>query len=389
MKKAAIILLAFLVVLSFVGCNTQISDSSEPPQSSNTLPESTTDIPVSSEPTELAEIQPGEIDLSAVVPEEGYQYASMGKSPRGKFLKVGDTIYFTYYALFGNDSSVRLYTYNINTKSCSPACKNATCTHFAGQCILGDALDNFEVYDNTLYGVGGFSNAMGCVKDDVFEPMFKGIANFWHANGNLYVDTTDGALMVYENGEGKPRTLIEEYKGYFTTIVGRYLYTIWGEDVVVIDLEAEHPEPKILIEKSLYITDGHYIYYVPNDTDYLYRCKLDGSDSELLLEKPVLFASISFDDEYFYFRLYTDSDVFAGEDAYDFYRFAKDTPEKIEKIATFPYPVYCAYAVPGYEKVFVNVHNPALKDGNGNQMECFYTMNRDGSDIAPLEIPEY
>ena len=135
-------------------------------------------------------------------------------------------------------------------------------------------------------------------------------------------------------------------------------------------------------EADIVKTDGEYIYYVDWQTYYFYRCAMDGSNPELLVGQEVLLASLNFDEEYFYYRLYTDHELNGTPDSCDIYRFLKDDPTQIEKIVTLPVSAYQVFTVPGTGKIFVNTHAP---EGDESPL---YVMNADGSDPKIVEIPE-
>lgn len=191
-------------------------------------------------------------------------------------------------------------------------------------------------------------------------------------------------MVVFEEGQDKPRLLVEEFPCFWEVIFGQYLYAIDGNSVLRVDLSKEEPSVEVLIPNAVGITDGQHFYYADLKNYYLYRCDMDGSNSELLLEQPVLPASWNFDDEYFYYRLYTDYRLDDGPDTYDIYRFPKSDPAKIEKLATLPVPAYQVFTVPGTDKLFVNTRVRS----NGED-DDIYVMNTDGSSITRLEIPEY
>lgn len=191
-------------------------------------------------------------------------------------------------------------------------------------------------------------------------------------------------MVVFEEGQDKPRLLVEEFPCFWEVIFGQYLYATDGNSVLRVDLSAEEPSVEVLIPNAVGITDGQHFYYADLKNYFLYRCDMDGSNSELLLEQPVLPASWNFDDEYFYYRLYTDYQLDDGPDTYDIYRFPKSDPAKIEKLATLPVPAYQVFTVPGTDKLFVNTRVRS----NGED-DDIYVMNTDGSSITRLEIPEY
>ena len=192
-------------------------------------------------------------------------------------------------------------------------------------------------------------------------------------------------MLVYENGSDTPRVLVEEFTLMWTTIFGQYLYGCNGFDMCRVDLQAETPVVETLVENAKGMTDGQHIYYVNLAEDnHLYRCDMDGANPTLLVDQPVLLASINFDNDYFYYRLYTSGDLDGGEDSHDLYRLSKSDPTQMEKIATLAEPVYQVYTTPGYDKIFVSVRTENSESG-----EAVYIMGTDGSNPTLLEMPEF
>ena len=329
----------------------------------------------STEPSE--ESKASEFDGSVMF-EEGYQYGNMQKSPRGKFLRFGNEVLFQYITN-GKD---RLYSYDLATGEVGSYCKDATCRHNA--CVASRLLGNLEVYKGEIYTLT-FERIPVRIDDMERIPLTKAqVSSFWHYNDQLYARTGDSSLVVFEEGQDKPRLLVEEFPCFWEVIFGQYLYATDGNSVLRVDLSAEEPSVEVLIPNAVGITDGQHFYYADLKNYFLYRCDMDGSNSELLLEQPVLPASWNFDDEYFYYRLYTDYQLDDGPDTYDIYRFPKSDPAKIEKLATLPVPAYQVFTVPGTDKLFVNTRVRS----NGED-DDIYVMNTDGSSITRLEIPEY
>ena len=110
---------------------------------------------------------------------------------------------------------------------------------------------------------------------------------------------------------------------------------------------------------------------------------MDGSEPQLLVEAEVLLASMNFDDEYFYYRLFTDQQLEGTPDSYDIYRFPKEDPTQIEKIVTLEESAYQVFTVPGTGKIFVTTYAPQGEE------RPLYVMGTDGSNPTKLEIPEY
>ena len=176
--------------------------------------------------------------------------------------------------------------------------------------------------------------------------------------------------------------LIEEYNGISQVIFGNYLYAATFDAFLRVNLAAEEPKEEVIVPSGSGMTDGQHIYYVDSKTYQLYRCDMDGGNAELLVEQPVLLSSINFDDEYFYYRLFTDQKLFGTADCCDLYRFPKDDPTNIEKFATLPIDAYQIFTVPGTGKLFVTAYQSA------GGVKPIYIMKTDGSDMKLLEIPE-
>lgn len=322
----------------------------------------------------------------AEVAEGYYQYGNMQKNvPSGNFMRYGDSIMFTAI----QNGTMLLYTYDMATGEVSLLCQDATCTHnpddkSAKDCPSNKVWGNLEQYDGKLYAITSDRQII-TLKGEHFEPILDGaVSGMWHAVGNLYVRTEDKSLLVYENGNGSPRILMDEYVDYWNTVFGQYLYGYDGEAISCVDLLAENLQKKILVENCSGMTDGKYIYYENVAENYhLYRCSMDGSNPELLLDQPVLPASLNFDDDYLYFRLYTDRQM-TGEDSYNLYRMSKDSPAQVEKIAELEDSVFQIFTVPGYDKIFVT-----STAQNENDSTAIYVMGTDGSNITLLELPDY
>lgn len=300
------------------------------------------------------------------VSEAGYQYGNMQKNvPSGNFIAYENAVLFFHHNI--------LYTYDMSTGSVNAFCQDATCGHRTQDCAAYGADCNLEQADGILYA-GHLGAEVRELKNGRFHTITdKGISHFWHGNGQLFAVTEDASLLAYDNG--KPGMVLEEYTGFWETIFGDYLYFNSAYNVCRVNLQSG--EKEILIKNADHITDGHHIYYAPEGSFCLYRCAMDGSNPELLLEQPVLPASWNFDDDYFYFRLYTNSDL-DSEDGKILYRISKVEPTQVEEIAKLPAPIAAVYTVPGFEKLFVTLRSDEI-----------YVVNRDGSNLQPLEFPEF
>ena len=149
-------------------------------------------------------------------------------------------------------------------------------------------------------------------------------------------------------------------------------------------MSEEQAKEEVVVSDAFGFIDGQHIYYVNQKTNHLYRCNMDGSEPILLVEQPVLPASLNFDDEFFYFRFFVDNQVQTGAESYDLYRFAKSDLTKIEKISTLPAPIFQVFTVPGTGKIFVTSYEMS----NGEDFDI-YVLNTDGSELFRVEIPEY
>lgn len=327
--------------------------------------------------------QTAEPNTAPVADTGYYPYGNMQKNvPSGDFVRVGDEVLFFRK---GENSGNMLYTYNLKTGEISTFCKDATCSHISGSCAAGGVTANLEIYNDSVYALPFGSGTVLKLQGDRFEKIIDGgVSHFFHSGGKLYVQTSDSSLMVYEKESGQPKMLLEEYSGYWETVFDGKLYYQF-DGINCVDLNAETAEPKKLVEHAACVTDGKHIYYAPDKNSHLYRADMDGGNQELLLDKPVLPASWNFDDEYFYFRLYTEAGkvsefggaVLDGEDSHDIYRMKKDDPDSIEKIAELPVAAYQIYMVQESDYLFVVCYSAT---GNSD----IYLVSKDGSEEPKL-----
>ena len=331
---------------------------------------------------------------STTAPAGTLPAAMTGEYQYGNMQKYGS---FSNFALYNenflfitqNDSKRLLGMYDPISGEVSLLCKDAACTHSGvgeeADCPSANVHSNLESYDGKLYKLGSGMLIME-LTDGIFQQIVDGkVDGFFHHNQNLYVKTKVKSLLVYENGSDTPRVLVEEFTLMWTTIFGQYLYGCNGFDMCRVDLQAETPVVETLVENAKGMTDGQHIYYVNLAEDnHLYRCDMDGANPTLLVDQPVLLASINFDNDYFYYRLYTSGDLDGGEDSHDLYRLSKSDPTQMEKIATLAEPVYQVYTTPGYDKIFVSVRTENSESG-----EAVYIMGTDGSNPTLLEMPEF
>ncbi len=376
MKKFSLIAILLCACLLLTACTATDPDNLfETPQGStgSTAPSG----------TESTQTEPEEVILYTGT----YQYGNMQKNqPSGNFMLLGNEVMFYHHV----DGQFMLYCYDLITEEVRLYCEDATCKH--EDCVASSLFGNLEVYNGKLYALktSELEDRPGSVFQPVVlngeeaEVILPSGGSFFHHEDKMYIKSADSSLVVLEEGQSEPRMVIEEYTGFWNVIFGDYLYAN-TEDLTIIrtDLTAEEPKAEVVVTNAEGITDGQYIYYVDWKTFYLYRCDMDGSNIQLLVEQPVLLASINFDDEYFYYRLYTDRKLNGTADSCDIYRFPKNDPTQIEKIVTLPVSAYQVFTVPGTGKIFVTTHAPQ------GESRPLYVMNTDGSDMKLLEIPEY
>ena len=390
MKKYSLILIFIVFCLALSAC-----DASDPEnlfgagivQSPETEQEEIT--------APLPETEQEEISTPPVAAEEGYyQYGNMQIDlPSGNYILYEGSVLFTRFS----DGRSLLYTYDMDTEEVSLVCKDATCSHRRADCPSNQVWGNLEQYGGRLYaeirdrsgGIGaGLVRQVAEWKNGRFEQIIDGsAAAFWHVNGNLYVETADQSLLVYENGSDTPRTLLDEYAERKNVVFGQYLYSSYGQGICRVDLLAADPQVEVLVEDAFTaMVDGEYIYY-PNLEDILYRCDLDGGNQIPLTDRPIYPGAINFDDDYFYFRYQNVEDPY-GEEAGDLYRFDKDDPSQIEKIAELPEAIHRIFTVPGHDLLFIEMYGQET-DEHGNTLEgAVYTVSSDGSGVTRLDIPE-
>ena len=314
------------------------------------------------------------VDYEALEPV--YQYGNMQKG--GGFMRIGKHVLFTFL----QDGNNRLFAYDLTTGKVRLWCDDATCTH--GDCKAGGILFGLEVYGGKIYVTAGNFQVTE-ITDTEKVPVTAGQSfGFCHHDNCLYLKTGDSSLAMLEEGSDKARILIDEYTKDNHVVFGNYLYATSYDSLSRIDITAAEPKEEMLLANASAVTNGQHIYYVDMATNFLFRCAMDGTGAELLLDQPVHFVGINFDEEYFYFRFFTSEKNSFNEDSYDLYRFPMNDPARIEKIATLPAPIANIFTVPGTGKLFVTVYERS----NGEQ-DDIYALNTDGSNITRLEIPEY
>ena len=375
MKKTIIILSLACLILRLAACKAEDPENVfEMPQTESV--ETTEMVVLATEPPAT------EAELEVLT---DYQYGNMQKNiPSGDFMAYGDEILF-----FRNlNGQVQLLALDKAKGEVTPFCKDATCTHTAVKCISNRVFANLEPYDGKLYAMNAGWKIME-LQNDGFEQIVDGeVYRFWHANGNMYAVTRDSSLVVFEKGSSSPRVLIEEYIDYWNVVFGQYLYGCSSEGISRVDLSAQEPQKEIIVQGTCNsMIDGKHIYYDDVQTNYLYRCKMDGSESVQLTDVPVAVFSCNFDDEYLYFRLFTDG--IEGQDSHDVYRMSKEDPTRLEKIAELPESVHQIFTVPGYDKIFVTNWRGNEPREEDREESRIYLVAKDGSSVELLEFPDF
>ncbi len=313
-----------------------------------------------------------------------YAYSNMQKDmPSGDFAYDGTQVVFK--------SNYGLYAYDLNTREVTDFCQDATCTHEKGKCPSQGVSGNLEWYDGTLYAL---KSGRVCRKQgETFETILEDgtVCCFFHADGDLFVHSNDNSLLRYPGGDGEKEVLIEEYRGYFATVFGDYLYYSQTDGFYRMSLTAEGAQPERMLPNVGGQTDGEHIYYNAVDTNDLYRCNMDGTESELLIADVVLSSRAAFDESYYYFLRYEVTPTFphtpSGDSSIYLCRFPKDDPSAEERLATIPYSDGWVYIVPGYDRLFVSGYDYATNPNN--PARYLYTVNTDGTDLREHPLPEH
>ena len=379
MKKLLIAVLLICLCVALAACTATDPDNLFEPEPDTTV----TSTPGNNDDTTASVPEDTQSNVEDIVYYTGaYQYGNMQKNvPSGNFMLLGNKVLFEH----NFDEDLLLYSYDLISEKVKPYCNDATCDH--KDCVTGNLLGNIEVYDGRLYGqqlIKSSSNPV-MANGNMLEVITSAdISAFFHHENKLYMHTADSSLVVLEEGQKEPQMVLEEYTCIWTTVFGNYLYaTKLDSSIIRVDLTAETPQEEVLVTNAMGITDGQHIYYVDEKTSHLYRCNMDGSEPQLLVEAEVHLASMNFDDEYFYYRLFTDQQLEGTPDSHDIYRFQKEDPTQIEKIVTLEESAYQVFTVPGTGKIFVTTYAPQGEESP------LYVMETDGSNPTKLEIPKY
>ncbi len=322
---------------------------------------------------------------------EAYAYSAMQGSRW--FAYDGTQILFVAFRRDApNTGNVLLYSFDVQTGEISLFCQDATCLHDDVDCPSYDMTAELEYYQGRLYGVSSIDLYLKVLKNGAFEQVLNdsGIRTFFHADNNLYVATQDNSLLCCPDNSGEWQVILDDYLGNTGIVYHNILYYSHGSrDLYRFDLSLENAMPELLFPDVQHLIDGKHIYYAPDDTRYLYRSNLDGSDSQLLLEEPTLLSRAAFDGNYFYYVLhtdFTDDPHPSGEKAIDIWRFPKSDPSQKELLVTLPCTDCYIEIIPGYERIFLDCTTRGAEGGYGTP--SLYTMKPDGTDLREHTLPE-
>ena len=192
---------------------------------------------------------------------------------------------------------------------------------------------NLESYDGKLYVLNPASQAME-VKSDTLDPIIDGGLYSFGIVRVIYMSKPRiPSLLVYENGGGPPHSVRRIY-GYLGVVFGQYLYANVEENIVRVDLGGKRASGRSTGKNAGGVIDGNHIYYVDYEAG-ICIVVIWMAAIRLIVEKPVLLASMNFENDYFYFRLYTGMELDEGEDCYDIYRFPRRIPHKLKKLQRY------------------------------------------------------
>lgn len=343
------------------------------------------------QPVEQKRPTPGPVFDKIPSMEDYYQYGNMQTN-----IGSGDFLLYKDQVVFDAVAEHFLCAYDLRTGQVRYFCDKTGCDHTGDNCQFVDiGYWNFEQYGGKYYS--RYEGSAVCVLENgKWEKTTGRGKRFWHANGDLFVLNQDWDLQVYANGQGEPKTLVEDFGTYQNVVFDNYVYGNNNSTLYRVDLNAENCVRETVLEKVFPKVDGDHIYCVDyyydeeaqkGGTYYLYRTDMDGNNKEMLLETPVLPASLNFDDDYVYFRQFRGYKIENTVDSRDIYRMSKKDPTKIEKIATLPEDVFQIFTVPGVDILFVtgNIYD----NDYGVQKQSIYVMNTDGSNLVQLEIPGF
>jgi len=339
------------------------------------------------DPDNLFEMPLDQEETSQTEPKEFKNY--VGTHPYGNIQAGGNYLLLDNEVLFFylDNGKARLFAYDLNTEEVRFYCDDATCSH--SSCVSEAIASDLTIHEGKVYGLmlseDYLSWCPAVVNGNQAEPLIEAnTGGFFHYEDMLYMLTKDGLLVKWKEGE-EPQ-LVMEIAGFPSGFVtcGEYLYygDLGAELFYRVKLTEEQPQAEVLIENAFSgMIDGKHIYYCDPENGFLYRCDLDGSNPECLLQQKI--RDYNFDEEYVYFNLSTGAVHHdpGNEDSYTVYRMQKDDPAQIEKVAVLPDLVGYIYTVPGTGTLFV-------ENWRRNDIKAqVYMVNIDGTGMQVLDIP--
>ncbi len=362
MKKSVFLALVLCVCLLFTACKATDPDNLfEMPLDQET---------VSTEPKEFKNYV-GTYPYGNIQKDQGY-------------LLLNNEILFTY----NDNGRTLLYAYDLNTEEVRYYCGDATCSH--NSCVSDAITYDLAIHDGKLYGLMWSKDGPGSVlcpavaNGNQAEPLVESDTSlFFHYEDMLYMATADSSLVKWKEGE-EPQLVMEVFDVPWSVVTcGEYLYCgDYDARFSRIKLTDEQPQAEVLITNvSSAMIDGKHIYFEKDD-GFLYRCDLDGSNPECLLQEKI--CRFNFDEEYVYYTLSTGVYPDPGnEDSYTVYRMRKDDPTQREKVAVLPDLIGGIYTVPGTGTLFVENW-----DRSDIVERRVFMVNIDGTGMKMLDIPE-
>lgn len=341
-----------------------------------------TEVIHSSETSETTEQAEASLDFEI---DSMYQYGNMQKSlPPGNFADIGEQVVFCHY----NGRNFRLYQVDKESLEVTPLCNDATCSHNGTSCKSYQVNCNLERYRGELYAQKNSKVAKYNGMD--FEMILpQAVQSFFHANGKLFVQTADGALMVVDEND-EVQMLIEEFDGHWCTVFGDYLYGSSWKDVFRVNLNSSDLKKEILATTpNGMATDGEHLYCFDKDHKVI-RHDMDGSNEVVVLDASVPPAGFAFDEQNLYFRYMAGPDSYMEEgDCYSLYKMDKASLE-CEKIAELPYCIMGVYTACDYDRIFLCCQDRSVapNEYEGYQ-EYYYAVSIDGTGYEELILPSY
>jgi hypothetical protein len=316
-----------------------------------------------------------------------YQYANMFHSSFGaSILDTPNSILFSSYS----SGRIVLMEYNKNTGIVGPFCKLATCLHSSDDCPMGFALMGMDYRDGQLSMLRGkeanITRAwISELRNGRFEFIAGPVSGFIRGDDAYYAVTPDSSLARIVYGSSDIEIVVDEFKYIKPVIINDYLYAVGTSGIIRVNLKNDDYEVEKIVNGIIgwtYSTDGIHLYYtvLSNGNLALYRCDMDGNNSELVLKMLVYPTYMSFDETYIYFSTFNRDDETDPTNG-DIYRIKRDLTSEIELLvktnARFPY----VYTLPTSPDTLIV--QAAIEGSTGN----IYFLPKSGGEL--ISIREY